>query len=159
LKHIIGEQPPVPALGPVEAQNRFILYFRRFVSVFARQAHPLALFLDDLQWVDSATLRLLTTIFAEGSMESFFFCGAYRDNEVSPTPPLLVALEDLKKSDLEVVNIVLEPLHLAHLVDLINDSLQTSNGSALASVVLKKTGGNPFFVKQFMKHIHETKLL
>ncbi|MEO5726475.1 MAG: AAA family ATPase, partial [Byssovorax sp.] len=84
LKHIIGEQPPVTALGPVEAQNRFNLYFRKFVAVFARHAHPLALFLDDLQWVDSASLSLITTILAEDGLESLFFCGAYRDNEVSP---------------------------------------------------------------------------
>jgi PAS domain S-box-containing protein len=159
LKHIIGEQPPVPALGPVEARNRFNLYFQNFVSVFARQAHPLALFLDDLQWVDSASLRLITTILADESLKSLFFCGAYRDNEVSPTHPIIVALEELQESGMEVVNIVLEPLRLVHLIELVNDSLKTGNGGALASAVLKKTGGNPFFVKQFMRHLHEAKVL
>ena len=159
LKHILGEQPPVPALGPVEAQNRFNLYFQNFVSVFARHAHPLAMFLDDLQWVDSASLRLLTTLLANEDMESLFFCGAYRDNEVSPTHPFLVALEGLQKSGLEVVNIVLDPLRLVHLIELVNDSLQTRDGAALASAILKKTGGNPFFVKQFMRHLYETKVL
>jgi predicted ATPase/two-component sensor histidine kinase len=159
LKHIIGEQPAVPALGPVEAQNRFNLYFQHFVSVFARHAHPLAMFLDDLQWVDSASLSLITTILAEESMESLFFCGAYRDNEVSPTHPFIVALEELQKSGLGVVNIVLEPLRLVHLIELINDSLKTSDGGALAGAILRKTGGNPFFVKQFMRHLYETKVL
>ncbi|MDI1442592.1 AAA family ATPase [Polyangium sp. 6x1] len=160
LGHIVGEQPPVPALGPVEAQNRFNLYFQKFVSVFAGHAHPLAIFLDDLQWADSASLSLITSILAnEENMESLFFCGAYRDNEVSPTHPFLVALEELQKSGLEVVNIVLQPLRLVHLIDLVNDSLQTTDGGALASAVLKKTGGNPFFVKQFMRHLYETKVL
>ncbi|WP_437974886.1 AAA family ATPase [Sorangium sp. So ce295] len=159
LKHIIGEQPPVPALGPVEAQNRFILYFHNFVSVFARHAHPLALFLDDLQWVDSASLSLLTRVLAREDVESLFFCGAYRDNEVSPTHPFLVALEQLTKGGLEARDIVLAPLGLAHLTELINDSLQIGGGEALAAAILKKTGGNPFFVKQFMRHLYDTKAL
>ncbi|WP_234023033.1 AAA family ATPase [Sorangium cellulosum] len=159
LKHIIGEQPPVPALGPVEAQNRFILYFQNFVSVFARHAHPLAMFLDDLQWVDSASLSLIASILAKENVEALFFCGAYRDNEVSPTHPFLAALEELAEGGLEVRNIVLEPLRLTHLVELINDSLQIRDGGALAGAVLKKTGGNPFFVKQFMRHLYDAKLL
>ncbi|WP_437966506.1 AAA family ATPase [Sorangium sp. So ce260] len=159
LKHILGEQPPVPALGPVEAQNRFILYFQNFVSVFARHAHPLAMFLDDLQWVDSASLSLIASILAKESVESLFFCGAYRDNEVSPTHPFLVALDELERSGLEVRRIVLEPLGLTHLIELVNDSLQIGDGGALAGAVLKKTGGNPFFVKQFMRHLHDAKVL
>ncbi len=159
LKHIIGEQPPVAALGPVEAQNRFILYFQNFVSVFARHAHPLALFLDDLQWVDSASLSLIASILAKESVESLFFCGAYRDNEVSPTHPILVALEELERSGLGARSIVLEPLALAHLIELVNDSLQIGDGGPLAGAVLKKTGGNPFFVKQFMRHLHDAKVL
>ncbi|WP_438005899.1 AAA family ATPase [Sorangium sp. So ce321] len=159
LKHIIGEQPPVPALGPVEAQNRFILYFQNFVSVFARHAHPLAMFIDDLQWVDSASLSLITSILAKENVESLFFCGAYRDNEVSPTHPFLVALEELARSGLVARSIVLEPLGLAHLIELVNDSLQISDGDALARAVLKKTGGNPFFVKQFMRHLYDARVL
>ncbi|HTN83873.1 MAG TPA: AAA family ATPase [Sorangium sp.] len=159
LKHILGEQPPVPALGPVEAQNRFILYFQNFVSVFARHAHPLAIFLDDLQWVDSASLSLITSVLAKESVESLFFCGAYRDNEVSPTHPLLVALEELQRSGLGVRSIVLEPLGLAHLTELVDDSLQIGDGGALAGAVLKKTGGNPFFVKQFMRYLHDAQVL
>ena len=159
LKHIIGEQPSVPALGPVEAQNRFNLYFQHFVSVFARHAHPLALFLDDLQWMDSASLSLITTLLAEDGQELLFFCGAYRDNEVDPTHPFIVALEELEKGGVGVVSIVLEPLRLVHLIELIDDSLKTSDGGAIANAVLKKTGGNPFFVKQFMRHLHEAKLL
>ncbi|MDI1432550.1 AAA family ATPase [Polyangium sorediatum] len=159
LKHIIGEQPPVPALGPIEAQNRFNFYFQTFVSVFASHAHPLAMFLDDLQWVDSASLSLITALLANEDMKSLLFCGAYRDNEVSPTHPFLVALKELQKGGLGVVNIVLEPLRRVHLIELINDSLQVTDGAPLASAVLKKTGGNPFFVKQFMRHLYETKVL
>ncbi|KYF88955.1 protein kinase, partial [Sorangium cellulosum] len=159
LKHILGEQPPVPALGPVEAQNRFILYFQKFVCVFARHAHPLAVFLDDLQWVDSASLGVIESILAKDGVESLFFCGAYRDNEVSPAHPVLVALEELEKGGLGVRRIVLAPLGLSHLTELVRDSLQTADGGALAAAVLKKTAGNPFFVKQFMRHLYDAKAL
>ncbi|AUX28461.1 protein kinase [Sorangium cellulosum] len=155
LGHLIGAQPAVPALGPVEAQNRLNLYFKRFVSVFARPAHPLAVFIDDLQWVDSASLSLLKSLLADEEMGSLFFCGAYRDNEVSPTHPFLVALEELQAARLGVVDIVLEPLRLAHLNELLSDSLRTGGTDALARAVLKKTGGNPFFVKQFLRHLVE----
>ncbi|MDC0744947.1 AAA family ATPase [Polyangium mundeleinium] len=159
LKHIIGEQPPVPALGPVEAQNRVNLYFRKFVSVFARPAHPLAIFLDDLQWVDAASLSLITSILADEDRSALFFCGAYRDNEVSPTHAFMVALEELEQGGTEVVDIVLEPLDIASLSALINDSLGVDDGDALAAVVLRKTGGNPFFVKRFLRHLYEAKVL
>ncbi|XXT25310.1 AAA family ATPase [Sorangium sp. So ce429] len=159
LRHLVGEQPAVPALGPVEAQNRLNLYFKKFVSVFARPAHPLAVFIDDLQWVDSASLSLLKSLLADEEMGSLFFCGAYRDNEVSPTHPFLVALEELQEARLGVVNIVLEPLRLAHMNELLSDSLRTGGTDALARAVLKKTGGNPFFVKQFLRHLVEVRAL
>ena len=85
LKHVIGEQPPVPELPPSEAQRRFQLVFRRFIAVFARPEHPLALFLDDLQWLDAATLDLLEDLLTRDDLRHLFLIGAYRDNEVSPT--------------------------------------------------------------------------
>jgi signal transduction histidine kinase len=81
LKLIIGEQPPVPALPPQDAQGRFQLVFRRFIGVFARPEHPLALFLDDLQWLDAATLDLLEDLLARPDVQHLILIGAYRDNE------------------------------------------------------------------------------
>ncbi len=159
LVHIIGEQPPIPELGPVEAQNRFTLYFQRFVAVFARAAHPLVLFLDDLQWIDAASLALLRSILLSDPMESLFFCGAYRDNEVSPAHPFMLAREELVARGIAIRDIVLAPLNLVHLVELIGDSLKNPHCGALAEVVLRKTGGNPFFVKQFMRSLHEQDVL
>jgi predicted ATPase/GAF domain-containing protein/anti-anti-sigma regulatory factor len=155
LAHILGEQPPVPVVGPVEAQNRFNLYFQKFVSVFARHAHPLALFLDDLQWIDSASLGLLRTLLADDTMEALFFTGAYRDNEVSPAHPFIMALGELEKSGLQVENIVLAPLTRGHLLELLRDNLKQDSCGPLAELVLKKTGGNPFFVKQFIRSLHD----
>ncbi len=155
LSHVLGAQPPVPALGPVEAQNRLSRYFLLFVSVFARGAHPLVLFLDDLQWVDPASLRLLRELLGDDSLEALFFCGAYRDNEVSPSHPFVRAIDDLKRAGLVVRDIVLAPLARPNLLQMLSDSLERDDCGPLADAVQKKTGGNPFFVKEFVRSLHE----
>ena len=98
LKHIIGEQPPVPELPPQEAQRRFQLVFRRFIGVFARPEHPLALFLDDLQWLDAATLDLLEDLLTRDDLRHLLLIGAYRDNEVSATHPLVRKLDAIRQA-------------------------------------------------------------
>ncbi len=159
LSHVIGPQPPVPALGPLEAQNRLNRYFLLFVSVFARGAHPLVLFLDDLQWIDPASLGLLRELLAADSLEALFFCGAYRDNEVSPGHPLVRAIDDLKRAGLLVRDIVLAPLARPHLLQMLSDSLERDDCGPLADAVQKKTGGNPFFVKEFIRSLHDSSVL
>ncbi|WP_437944845.1 AAA family ATPase [Sorangium sp. So ce296] len=154
LSYVVGAQPPVPALGPLEAQNRLNRCFLLFVSVFARGAHPLVLFLDDLQWIDPASLGLLRTLVADDALEALFFCGAYRDNEVSPGHPLVQAIEELKHTGLVVRDIVLAPLARPHLLQMLSDSLQRDDCGPLADAVQKKTGGNPFFVKEFVRSLH-----
>lgn len=152
LSHVVGAQPPVPALGPIEAQNRLKRCFLLFVSVFARCAHPLVLFLDDLQWIDPASLGLLRALLADDSLEALFFCGAYRDNEVSPRHPLILAIED---AGVVVRDIVLAPLARPHLIEMLSDSLKRGDCGPLADAVQTKTGGNPFFVKEFVRSLHD----
>ncbi|WP_437952412.1 AAA family ATPase [Sorangium sp. So ce296] len=155
LSHVIGPQPPVPSLGPIEAQNRLNRCFLLFVSVCARRAHPLVLFLDDLQWIDPASLVLLRALLADDSLDALLFCGAYRDNEVSPGHPFVLAIEELKQAGLVVRNIVLAPLARPHLIEMLSDSLKRSDCGPLADAVQKKTGGNPFFVKEFVRSLHD----
>ena len=109
LELIIGEQPPVPELPPQDAHNRFQLVFRRFLGVFARPEHPLALFLDDLQWLDAATLDLLERLVTEPEVRHLLLIGAYRDNEVGPSHPLMRALEAIRNAGARVQEIVLGP--------------------------------------------------
>src|ERR1043166_7212007 len=97
LKLIVGDQPPVPELPPQDAQGRFQLVFRRFISVFARPEHPLALFLDDLQWLDAATLDLMEDLLTRSDMQHLMLIGAYRDNEVNPSHPLMRKLEAMRQ--------------------------------------------------------------
>ncbi|WP_437853537.1 AAA family ATPase [Sorangium sp. So ce363] len=155
LGHVVGAQPPVPALAPLEAQNRLNRCFLLFVSVFARSAHPLVLFLDDLQWIDPASLGLLRSLLADDSPEALFFCGAYRDNEVSPGHPFVWAVEELEHAGLVVRDIVLAPLARPHLLEMLSDSLKRDDCGPLVDAVQKKTGGNPFFVKEFVRSLHD----
>jgi serine/threonine protein kinase len=123
LKAVIGEQPPVPELPEQQAQRRFQLVFRRFISVFARPEHPLALFLDDLQWLDAATLDLMEYLLTQPDLKHLMLIGAYRDNEVDPTHPLVRKLQAMRQAGALLRDIVLAPLTRQDLKQLIADSL------------------------------------
>ena len=161
LKHIIGEQPPVPELPPQEAQRRFHLVFRRFIGVFARPEHPLALFLDDLQWLDAATLDLLEDLLTRTDLQHLLLIGAYRDNEVDSTHPLVRKLSAIRQAGAAVQDIVLTPLRHDDLARLLADSLhcEPERGGPLAELIHEKTTGNPFFAIQFISTLADEGLL
>ncbi len=161
LALIIGEQAAVPELPPQDAQNRFYLVFRRFLGVFARPEHPLALFLDDLQWLDTATLELLERIATEPEVRHLLLVGAYRDNEVRSTHPLTRTLETIRSGGGRVWEIVLAPLTIDDLERLVAEAVHAQREIArpLAELVFEKTGGNPFFVIQFVTALAEEGLL
>ena len=161
LKHVLGEQPPVPELPPSEAQRRFHLVFRRFIGVFARPEHPLALFLDDLQWLDAATLDLLEDLLTQSDLQNLMLIGAYRDNEVNATHPLVRKLDAIRQSGAAVQDIVLSPLRRDDLLQLLVDSLRSGQErtDALASLIHEKTTGNPFFAIQFISTLADEGLL
>jgi PAS domain S-box-containing protein len=161
LKHIIGEQPPVPELPPQEAQRRFQLVFRRFIGVFARSEHPLALFLDDLQWLDAATLDLLEDLLTRDDLQHLLLIGAYRDNEVSATHPLMLKLDAIRQAGAAVQDILLAPLARSDLRDLLVDSLhcEPERADPLANLIHEKTSGNPFFALQFISSLADERLL
>ena len=161
LKYIIGEQPPVPELQPQEAQRRFQLMFRRFISVFARPEHPLALFLDDLQWLDLATLDLIEDLLTRPDLQHLLLIGAYRDNEVSATHPLMRKLDTIRNAGGALQDIVLSPLQRTDLEQMLADSLHGDVGrvAPLARLLHEKTTGNPFFAIQFISALAEEGLL
>ncbi len=157
LERIIGQQPPVPELSGSAAQNRFNLLFQKFISVFTTPEHPLVMFLDDLQWADSASLNLMQLLMNESNIGYLFIIGAYRDNEVFPAHPLVLTLEELKKTGATLNTLTLAPLSLKDVNQLIADTLSCSVISAqpLTELVYQKTQGNPFFTTQFLKALHE----
>jgi AAA ATPase domain/Protein kinase domain len=161
LKLIMGEQPPVPDLPPQDAQRRFQLVFRRFIGVFARREHPLALFLDDLQWLDPATLDLIEDLLTQQDVQHLMLVGAYRDNEVNSTHPLMRKLKAIRQAGAIVQEVILAPLAVADLGRLIADALhnEPEQVTPLAQLVHGKTAGNPFFAIQFITALAEEGLL
>ncbi|VVP68055.1 Adaptive-response sensory-kinase SasA [Pseudomonas fluorescens] len=161
LKLIIGEPPPVPPLEPQQAQHRFLQVFRRFIGVFARAEHPLALFLDDLQWLDAATLDLLEDLLTSAEVRHLMLVGAYRSNEVDVTHPLTGKLQAIRNAGGRIEEITLAPLAKGHIEQLIAEALHDELAyiEPLAQLVLDKTAGNPFFVIQFLQALAEEQLL
>jgi PAS domain S-box-containing protein len=161
LELMIGKQAPVPELPPQEAQNRFQVVFRAFLGVFARKEHPLALFLDDLQWLDAATLDLLEHFVTHPNVRYLLLIGAYRENEVSPSHPLMRRLDSIREAKATVREIALAPLSLDDVGQLIADSLhqEHTRTEPLARLVHEKTAGNPFFAIQFLTALAEERLL
>jgi PAS domain S-box-containing protein len=161
LELLIGKQPPVPELPPQDAQNRCKIVFRRLLAVFAKPEHPLALFLDDLQWLDAATLDLVEHLVTHPEMRHLLLVGAYRDNEVGPAQPLPRTLDVIRATEVRVHEIVLTPLGLNDVSRLIADALNCEPECArlLAELVQEKTGGNPFFAIQFFTALADEGLL
>lgn len=158
---IIGPQPEVPALAPAEAQNRFNLVFQNFIRVFTQPEHPMVIFLDDLQWADTASLKLIQLLMTTPDLEYLFMIGAYRDNEVSEAHPLTLTLDEIRQAGTIVNHISLTPLGLSHVTELISDTLncEPEKAKPLAELVLAKTGGNPFFMNEFLKSLYTEELV
>ncbi len=150
---IVGPQPAPAALGSIEAQNRFQRVLQIFLAALARPEHPLVLFLDDLQWADAATLGLLEPLLTSADIRCLMLMGAYRDNELDASPRLARTLAALAAAGVGLKRVPLGPLRLPDLVQLVADTLHSSAAQAepLARLVHGKTGGNPFFVIQFLK--------
>jgi hypothetical protein len=161
LKLIFGEPPPVIELPPQDAQRRFQLVIQQFIGVFARPEHPLALFLDDLQWLDAATLDLLELLLSRSDLRNLFLIGAYRDNEVTAAHPLMRKLDAIKGAGGRIEEITLGPLAREHLGQLIAESLhcEWDRSAPLAQLVHVKTAGNPFFLIRFLYALADEGLL
>src|SRR5262249_50766979 len=132
-----------------------------FIGVFARPEHPLALFLDDLQWLDAATLDLLEDLLTRSELQHLMLIGACRDNEVTASHPLMRKLDAIKASGGKVAEITLAPLTRGPLGQLIADSLrcESEHAAPLAKLVHEKTGGNPFFAIQFLSSLADEALV
>lgn len=156
LELIIGPQPAVPELGAAEAANRFNRAIVQLVRALCSEEHALVIFLDDLQWADSATLKLLNVIMTDDEMEHLALVGAYRDNEVDPMHPLMLTLREIREAGGLVSDMTLAPLGLPDVAQLVGDTLRASPSDVapLARLVVQKTQGNPLFARQFLERLH-----
>ncbi|MEH2329018.1 ATP-binding protein [Nostoc sp.] len=153
---IIGKQPPVAEVGAIEAQNRFNLVFQKFIRACCSPEHPLVIFLDDLQSVDSATLKLIELILRDRGIQALLLIGAYQDHEVTQAHLLIATLEKLKQETVTISQIMLAPLELGAVAQLIAETLHTHTESIapLAELVWRKANGNPYFTNEFFKALY-----
>jgi PAS domain S-box-containing protein len=161
LELIIGPQPAVQALGPVEARNRFNVVFRNFVRIFCRPEHALVVFLDDLQWADPSSLEALELMMTDREISYFFLIGAYRDTEVTPGHPFMTTLQNLRNEGASINSLEVSPLNLEQVVRLTRDTLGCDEDTErpLAELVVERTGGNPFDIHQFFESMRSERLL
>ncbi|MEM6453281.1 MAG: serine/threonine-protein kinase PknK, partial [Cyanobacteria bacterium P01_D01_bin.105] len=161
LALILGPQPTANPLSGSAAQNRFNALFLKFIRIFAAPDHPLVIFIDDLQWVDLASLHLIQLLMGEAQIGHLLLLGAYRDNEVSAAHPLMLTIAHLRESGVAVSSITLKPLNTKSLNLLVADTLhvQQSVAQPLTDLIRQKTQGNPFFSVQFLKMLHQERLI
>lgn len=161
IEHIIGSQPPVAELGPIETQNRFYLVFRSFVRVVAVRSAPLCIFLDDLQWADSASLKWLDLLLEDDELDRLLLLGAYRDHEVGAGHPFTLTRNALRERATLIDELHLEPLGIKEISAMVADFVgsDTTHVRSLADLVMRKTAGNPLFAGELLKTIYEDGLI
>lgn len=160
IEPLLGPQPELPPLGPEEQQHRFNRTFMLFIHEICVSHKPLVLFIDDLQWADLASIRLLHLMLSDTANKHCLILGAYRDNEVDERHPFIRMLAELDENS-RTTRMTLQPLKRHVIADLISDSVQEplSQVQALTQLVYQKTGGNPFFFRQFMQELYQRELL
>ena len=158
---IVGPQPPVPDLGAHESQNRFNLVFQKFIRVFTQKEHPLVIFLDDLQWIDSASLKLIQLLATNLENQHLLIIGSYREQEVDANHPVMLTAEAIRKAGGSVRAIALSHLDINSVNQLVADTLNCTPEKSvnLAELLFQKTAGNPFFLTQLLKFLYSKQLL
>jgi predicted ATPase/signal transduction histidine kinase len=160
VEFIMGSQPPVPQLSTTESQNRFNQVFQKFIHVFCSKLHPLVIFLDDLQWADSASFKLIQALLNHPESQYLLMIGAYRDNEVYPTHSLTKMLAEMQQSGISIHSIYLQPLTFSSLTQLLSDTLKKLDHlQELAELIYHQTQGNPFFITQLLKTLYKEQLI
>lgn len=162
VEFIIGKQVEVPELPPHETSNRFNLVFMNFVCVFASQDHPLVVFLDDLQWTDESSLGFIRALMSKSDASHLLIIGAYRENEVEATHPLLLSLNEVKKSGQIINTIHVKALNREHVSCLVKDTLRYDQGEDaedITEICMERTRGNPFFILQFLQLLYKNDLI
>lgn len=161
LEQFTGTLPPAPALGPVEARNRFNTVFRDFVQLFGSAERPLVILLDDIQWADAASLSMFTTLARDETLQHVLLLGAYRDSEAGSAHLLTSTLDELRTSGVKPAELALGPINERDSGRIVADAigLPERDCADLAAVVHRKTAGNPFFVRQFLRALHDDGVL
>lgn len=160
LERIIGPQAPAPQLPALEAERRFTRLFQQFTRVFCRPTRPLVIFIDDLQWIDAGSLKLLELLFDDRQAQHLLVIGSYR-SDIERPQLLAQSLSHLRTRGTRIEHIELAPLDAAALKTLVAETLpgKIAERDSLAGLVRDKTGGNPFFAERFLEHLHQQQLI
>lgn len=161
LETLLGEQPPVVELGLVESQNRFHLVFQNFIQAFCIRNYPIAIFLDDVQWADFSSIKLIHTILLDTEIKNLFIILSFRDNEIQALSSFSVLLDKLKERQFPYKEIFLDSITISDIAHMVRDTLNCDSKSAkeLASIIFEKTKGNPFFVNEMFKNLYAKNLI
>ena len=161
VRLIINDQEEVESLGAAESRVRFEYTLSQFIGIFCHRDHPLVVFWDDLQWADTASLELVERLITDEKFSYLFLIGAYRDNEVDDSHPLILTLKNIVKQEQQYTSILLAPLGAKHVAEFVADSLKEkpSEVRELSALVQNKTGGNPFFIEEFLKSLYSDQLI
>ncbi|MDO9262847.1 MAG: AAA family ATPase, partial [Desulfosalsimonadaceae bacterium] len=162
LEHVIGPQPEIAPFGSAVAHHRINYVFKEFVKVFAAPAHPLVIFIDDLQWADTASLNFIQSLSAAPEeIGHLLILGAYQDNAVNDSHPLMRTIDFAEKNRVSVSRITLPPLSMETVAQLMGDLLRCGEPAALelSAIVHQRAGGNPFFIRQFLKMLYDEAVL
>ena len=161
LALIIGLQPTLVELPPDEARNRFHLTMHHFFQALGQQNSIVSIFIDDMQWADIATINLLQHLVESSDSTNLLLIFAYRDNEISASHPLNQLLIDIKKTTAFNSHINLLPLDSTAIGQFIaaSLSLKLDKIQPLVDIVIEKTAGNPFFIKEFIKSLNQQGIL
>jgi len=161
LELIISKQPELNELSPTENQNRFNLVFQKFINIFAKKEHPLVIFLDDLQWADIASLKLLQLMMTQENINYLFLIGAYRSKEVTQGHILPTILREMQTNGVNINQIYLDCLKIKDIQNILTDIFHSPKDQSLllAELVSQKTEGNPFFINQFLQSLYNEDLI
>ncbi|MBI4651072.1 AAA family ATPase [Candidatus Desantisbacteria bacterium] len=161
LEMLIGKQQPIMPLNPIETHIRFNFVLKNFISTFTSNKSPLIIFLDDLQWIDSASLNLIKFLISESSVKYLLLIGAYRDNEVDKSHILFNTINEIVEKVMQINKIELKPLELKYIAQLIGDAFECEKNQIndFVDFINKKTNGNPFFIYQYLYNLYKNKLI
>ncbi len=158
LELVLGPQPPLLETSDADRLNRFKLVMERFIGALASPEHPLVFFIDDLHWADRSSLVVFEHILQSDALESLMLIGAYRSTEVDAVHPLAQMIGRLAEAGVEIHRVELGPIGLHDVENLMADTLRCTPDAVqeLAAIGHDKTGGNPFFLRQFLVTLHRS---
>lgn len=161
IERIIGQSAPVEQLPLEESIERFQFVLRRFIQVFCHQKHPLILFMDDLQWADEASWRIIRSFMTDPHSQSLLFIGAYRDTDNAPISRIKEEAAAIASSGVAVQSLPLQPLASVELTRIVKDTMRVKEDIAaeVAHALLLKSDGNPFLFRRWLQRSLEEETL